>query len=236
MRLVTWNCRIGGFRWKAKQVAPLRPDVLVVQEVERRIDTELFFDGECQPTYRDRIGDPAYPKGRAIGVFSYTDTKLESVDAADPMLSFRRYKAQRGDLKFQVVGVWTWKTASRATTYGQARLGLQRHAAWIRQRPTVILGDFNANASFKGDDWRQLAELLGELGFVSAYHKYFSQTFGEETRKTHFHQGKEAAAFHLDYCFLPGSWAQHIRRVEVGTYNHWHNLSDHAPLNVDLDL
>jgi exonuclease III len=237
MRLVTWNCRIGGFRWKAKQVAPLRPDVLVVQEVEPRIDRELFFDGERQPTYRDRIGDPAYPRGKAIGVFSYTDTKLESVDAADPMLSFRRYKAQHGDLKFQVVGVWTWKTALRATTFGQARAGLEEHSAWIAKRPTVLLGDFNANASFKGPDWGQLADLLARAGLVSAYHTFYSEPFGTETRRTHFHKGKETGQlFHLDYCFLPDFWAKHIKKVEVGTYHDWHTLSDHAPLIVDLDL
>ena len=81
MTLVTWNCRIGGFRRKAKQIAPLRPDVLAVQEVEA-IDKVLHFAGDCQPTFRDRICDPMFPT-RAIGVFSYTDTRLVAVDAAN---------------------------------------------------------------------------------------------------------------------------------------------------------
>ena len=234
MRLVTWNCRVGAFRRKASHVAPLRPDILVVQEVEP-IDGELLFDGDLQPTYRDRIGDPAFPR-RGIGMFSYTHTTLGSVDAADPVYCFRRYQAKRGDVPFQVVGVWTVATKPRGTSYRQAHLGLQRHADWIRQLPTVVLGDFNANASFKGSAWRQLIELVEALGLKSAYHGFFAEEFGAETRPTHFHKGKEGAPFHLDYCFLPSTWVERIIRVEVGTHTHWHRVSDHAPLVVDLEL
>jgi hypothetical protein len=53
MRLVTWNCRAGDFRRKAEAVAKLKPDVLVVQEVEN-IDAVLMFAGHDQPTFRHR--------------------------------------------------------------------------------------------------------------------------------------------------------------------------------------
>jgi hypothetical protein len=65
MRLVTWNCRIGGFRWKAQYIAPLLPDVLAVQEVEP-IEDVLVFAGSHQPTFRDRVHHPRYPR-KAIG-------------------------------------------------------------------------------------------------------------------------------------------------------------------------
>jgi exonuclease III len=234
MRLVTWNCRIGGFRKKAKHVAPLRPDVLAVQEVEP-IDDAAFFAGECQPTFRDRLGDPAFPR-RAIGVFSYTDTKLQAVDVSEPMYSFRRYEAHHGGLSFNVVAVWPWQTRSSKTAYRQAHEGLSRYAAWIRERPTVILGDFNANASFKGNNWRELLDLLQPLGLASAYHRYFGEQPGKEEKPTHFHKGKQTSSFHLDYCFLPEVWVQHIKKVDVGAYTDWHTVSDHAPLVVDLDL
>ena len=83
MRSVTWNCRVGGFRRKAGPVAALRPDILAVHEVEP-IDGVLLFAGESQPTCRDRLADPAFPR-RAIGMFSYTDTELRAVDLAEPM-------------------------------------------------------------------------------------------------------------------------------------------------------
>jgi hypothetical protein len=34
MRLVTWNCRVGGFKKKAARMAPDQPHILCVQEVE----------------------------------------------------------------------------------------------------------------------------------------------------------------------------------------------------------
>ena len=100
----------------------------------------------------------------------------------------------------------------------------------------MILGDFNGNASFTGGNWGQLLELTNSLGLVSAYHHHSRESFGVETRPTHFHKGKEEAAFHLDYCFLPGEWAKSIKNVAVGVYSDWNSISDHVPLIVDLDL
>jgi exonuclease III len=234
MRLVTWNCRIGGFRRKAKQIAPLRPDVLAVQEVEA-IDNVLIFAGDCQPTFRDRICDPMFPS-RAIGVFSYTDTRLVAVDADDPMYCFRRYQANHHALDFQVIAVWPWATKSRETSYKQTHDGLRHHADWIRTRPTAILGDFNDNASYTSGNWQALLDLLQPLGLASAYHEHFRERFGAETRPTYFHHGKQTSAFHLDYCFLPQTWTKQITKVEVGTFDEWHSISDHAPLIVDLTV
>jgi endonuclease/exonuclease/phosphatase family metal-dependent hydrolase len=129
----------------------------------------------------------------------------------------------------------TSATKSGKTSYRQAHEGLSHHAGWIRQRPTVILGDFNMNATW-GRPWQDLMALTEPLGLVSAYHEFFSEQFGKETQPTHFHKGKEAAPFHVDYCFLPGRWRQHVTKVEVGTYAKWHDVSDHAPVVVDLDL
>ena len=234
MRFMTWNCRVGGFRYKAEHVAKYRPDVLAVQEVEP-IETVLLFHGECQPTCRDRVADPAYPR-RAIAMFSYTDTELRPVDAQCRLYGFRRYEARQGDLRFHVIGVWTAATESRQTAYMQAHEGLRLHADWIRERPTVMLGDFNNNASYRSVNWPQLLDLTKSLGLVSAYHTYFAEPFGSESRPTYFHGGRDTAPFHLDYCFVPDAWAGHITRVDVGTYQDWHTASDHSPLIVDLEV
>lgn len=234
MRLLTWNCRVGGFRKKAKHIAPLRPDVLAVQEVEPFDGTEAF-EGDARPTFCDRCADPAFPR-RAIGVFSYTDTSLTPVDLSDPLYSFRRYEAHRGDLTFNVVAVWPWQTKSSKTAYRQAHEGLVLHERWIRQRPTVILGDFNANARFKGSNWTDLIGLLKGLGLVSAYHCHRGEAYGDERTPTHFHTGREDRPFHLDYCFIPEAWVPRLECVHVGTYAEWHEKSDHAPLIVDLRL
>jgi hypothetical protein len=211
------------------------PDILAIQEIEP-IDQVPVFAGDCQPTYRDRSCVSEFPK-RGCGMFSYTQTKLTALDPDEPFSGFRRYEADHGGLRFNVAGVWPWATKSAKTSYRQAHDGLTLHDGWIRDTPTVILGDFNANASFKGRNWSQLLELTHGLGLVSAYHSHFQgEPFGKEKRPTHFHRGKESAPFHLDYIFLPQDWARRITNVTVGTYSDWHKVSDHVPLVVDLVL
>ncbi len=235
LRLITWNCRVGGFRYKAAHVAGLRPDLLAVQEVEP-LEQVLVFGGECQPTYRDRIGDPAFPR-RAIGVFSYTGLDIQPVDLEAPLYAFRRYVASRPGLEFNVIATWTAATKDAATSYRQAHQGVEAHVAWIQERPTVILGDLNDNASFRGTRWSDLMAQLEPLGLVSAYHYFYGEAPGCETRPTHFWRGDGAATFHLDYCFLPSPWLARVRDVCVGEFSPaWKEVSDHVPLIVDLDL
>lgn len=216
-------------------MASLRPDILAVQEIEP-IEGRLLFAGDLQPTFRDRCA-PVGSIKRGLGMFSYTETTIRPVDGPTPFSGIRRYEASRKGLSFNVVGVWTWDTRSAKTKYRQAHEGLQLHEQWIRERPTIVLGDFNANASFKGKNWAQLLELLEGLGLASAYHSHYSnEPFGGEKMATHFHKGKATAGFHLDYCFVPREWTQHIESVTVGGHAEWHEFSDHIPLVVDLSI
>ncbi|HQP35550.1 MAG TPA: hypothetical protein PLI95_10230, partial [Polyangiaceae bacterium] len=73
MRIVTWNCGVGGFRKKAARMAALQPYVLVVQEVEK-LDGELFLDRERQPTYLWRT--PVGGSILGLAVLSYSAVEL----------------------------------------------------------------------------------------------------------------------------------------------------------------
>lgn len=217
-------------------MASLRPDVLVVQEVEP-IAGELFFDGACQPTYRQRFASEGSRRG--LGVFSYSGAAIRpAFDVTDPFHGFYPFDVQLDALSFQVVAVWTFATPTMPSrTYRQAHEGPVRYADWIRARPTVILGDFNNNGSYaKGKPWQQLVELLEPLGLVSAYHHVSGETYGQETTPTHFHKGVRTSPWHVDYCFVPADWSQRITRVEIGKYDDWRISSDHMPLIVDIDL
>ena len=235
MRLVTWNCRIGGFRYKSEHMALLRPDVLAVQEVEP-IDGLLIFAGECQPTYSDRLAHPLYRR-RSIGVFSYTSTSLEALDHGDPMYEFRRFRGERDGLRFQVAAVWTAATTPPENSYRQAIDGVRRYENWMQNTPTVMLGDFNDNASYQSTRMPELLGLLDPMGLVSAYHSFFGEPFGGESQPTYYHRSRTGGFVgHLDYCFVPRSWAAKIVNVQVGTHDSWLDKSDHMPVIVDLDL
>ena len=71
---------------------------------------------------------------------------------------------------------------------------------------------------------------------ASAYHYFFSEAQGEETRETHYLWHHKDHGYHIDYVFLPQSWAARIKAVEVGAHAVWSKLSDHVPLSVRVSL
>jgi hypothetical protein len=224
---------VGAFSKKAAKIAPLKPDILVVQEAEP-LDDVLLFAGEQQPTFRHRA--QCGLSSRGLATLSYTGIQMACVDEDAPLDGFRRYEANMDGLHFNVVAAWTWETEDKSR-YRQVHRGLQIHADWIHQRPTFLLGDLNDNASFEnGRRWRDFMELIGQVGLVSAYHSYFREPFGEESRPTHHHHGYPDRPFHLDYCFLPETWASRITDIQVGRLTDWSDVSDHMPLIVDVDL
>jgi hypothetical protein len=233
IRLMTWNCRVGAFRKKAARVVSAEPDVLVVPECED-VRSELLLDGNKQPTSHHWFGSPITTRG--VGVFSYTGATLTPAPLiGDPIDFFVPLVATVRNRTFQVVAVWTAETSSVETSYRQAHAGLDRYAPWIASRDTVLIGDFNANASYgNGKLWADLARRCEPLGLVSAYHQFFGETPGTETKATHFFKGSKPARFHLDYCFVPAAWLSHVERVEVGSYEAWSKYSDHMPVTVDL--
>ena len=127
MRIVTWNCGGGGFRKKAARMAALRPDVLVVQEVEK-LDNQLFLDGDRQPTFLWRT--PVGGSIRGLAVLSYSGVELRpAFDEAHPLDGFYPFEATWGELEFHVAGVWTFETrGSRRTSYRQAQAGVASQA------------------------------------------------------------------------------------------------------------
>jgi endonuclease/exonuclease/phosphatase family metal-dependent hydrolase len=84
-------------------------------------------------------------------------------------------------------------------------------------------------------DHRELErQLQQEFGLVSAYHAATGERPGEESRPTHFWRWREAAPFHLDYCYLPEQWLPGLASVEIGSYAAWADASDHRPVIVDV--
>jgi endonuclease/exonuclease/phosphatase family metal-dependent hydrolase len=90
----------------------------------------------------------------------------------------------------------------------------------------VIMGDFNSNAMWDkkrrpARDHSAMVGALSELGLVSSYHHFFGEARGKETRPTHYFRWHEHEPYHLDYCFIPQSWAERLVNVEVGSYEAW---------------
>ncbi len=76
---------------------------------------------------------------------------------------------------------------------------------------------------------------LAGLGLVSAYHAFYEEAHGQETRPTYYFQWKEAKPFHLDYCFIPKAWVPDLRKVSVEPYERWKAHSDHRMITVEVE-
>ena len=107
-------------------------------------------------------------------------------------------------------------------------------------KPVILCGDFNSNKLW--DDHRKtgnhsaVVSLLEKRGLLSAYHHFFSEAQGQETRPTYYFWHRKSRGYHIDYVFLPRAWASCIQSVSVGHHANWSHLSDHVPLSVDLSL
>jgi exodeoxyribonuclease-3 len=116
---------------------------------------------------------------------------------------------------------------------------IRRCASLIQSQPTVLLGDFNSNTFWdrlypRDANHTALVQRLHELGCVSAYHHFFGEEHGAESRPTYFHYNHGDKPYHLDYCFVPRAWTPRIRRILVGKHDQWRRWSDHRPVVVDL--
>jgi endonuclease/exonuclease/phosphatase family metal-dependent hydrolase len=79
-----------------------------------------------------------------------------------------------------------------------------------------------------------VVKILSDRGVVSAYHSFFSEDDGAETRPTYYFWHRQERPFHLDYVFLPHSWIERVTNVEVGSFAQWKVASDHMPVLVDV--
>jgi endonuclease/exonuclease/phosphatase family metal-dependent hydrolase len=84
--------------------------------------------------------------------------------------------------------------------------------------------------------WSLWTTAGASAGSVSQAIAIVGERFGQETRPPHFFMGRAVSPFHLDYCFVPATWATRITNVSVGTFDDRHDVSDHAPMVVDLAL
>lgn len=226
MRLVTWNCCRGPFAKKAAFLAPLRPDVAVIQECarpEQVSDTCLWF-GE-----NPRQG---------MAVVSSNGFRLRALPQLADIPNYCFPVEVSGPESFVMLVVWSKGRQKFRYVMGVVK-AVEAYRSLVEQAPTVLIGDLNSNAIWDG--WHPkhlnhsaLIGLLGSLGIESSYHWFFKENHGAETRPTCYLLWKEGRPYHIDYCFLPRSWLSRIRSVEVGTYEDWKAVSDHRPMVVDL--
>jgi len=226
LRLMTWNCRSGSIETRLSQLARYKPDVVFLQE--------------CDPAERmpaagrlcRRIGAR---KGIALVVSSHD---CECVELEPRPAGGRAViGATVGrPVTFTALGIW----GQGADYVGDVLRTLDAYGDLLRSGPAVVMGDLNSGNTL-GDvrspskRHQRLVDAFGDVGLTSAYHAYHGIEHGHERHATYFHQFKRSRPWHIDFCFVPRTWAPRLANVKVLDRAAWTAQSDHRPLLVDID-
>jgi endonuclease/exonuclease/phosphatase family metal-dependent hydrolase len=226
MRLATWNCCRGPYEKKAALLDVLRADVAVLQECARpqtESETLLWF------------GDN--PR-QGLAVVARGAYRLRRVRRARSVPKYVMPVEVLGPRSFLLFAVWT-KTGQEHCYVEAAVRAVYLYRNLIASGPTVLMGDVNSNVIWDHQHpvdrcHTALVNQLSDLGLTSAYHAFFDEAHGKETRTTYYFHWKETKPYHLDYCFIPKDWVPALRKVCVEPYEPWKAHSDHRPLTVDI--
>ena len=217
---------------KRHHLYDLRPDIAVIPECSQNcleLCTKDGFEGRW-------FGDN--PR-KGLGVLVAKPLHIASAEKSRnkwvvPM------EITSGQYGFRLIAVWTMLVKGNlARSYiGQLSEAIANNPQWFGDNPTIVAGDFNSNKIWDGKrdiaNHSTVVSALEKHRLASAYHQFFSELQGQETRPTYYYWHHKNRPYHIDYVFLPQQWAAQVTRVEVGTHAAWSRLSDHVPLSVDV--
>jgi exodeoxyribonuclease-3 len=235
MRLLVWNlCGATDRKWP--HLAGLRPTLAVLPEVARQ-PRALISGGLLPPVAEWHWVGTVPSRGLAVATFG-----APSVPLLPRQATGRWSVGVRAD-RLHALGIWSCPSAGGGPAYvAEVHRAIDAHARWLGgPGPRIVAGDLNImGTGSTAAAFRRLAGELGDLGLHSAYHAFYDEPFGAESRATYFHQRNPARPFHIDFCFLSDDLLGRVRSVEVGTYGDWVDrtvrpVSDHVPLVIELD-
>ena len=223
VRIVTWNCSRGSFDSNHHHLMTLKPDLAAVQEIPK-------------PHEPDRQRQLWVGDNPNMGLLLATSDRfrLEPIRAASRSPKLMLVARLLGPVQCNVAAIWAKPAAKRPCYVTTLLRALDVLDALRLRGPTIVFGDLNSHPLFGPAHYKVTARLWRDYGLVSAYHRFFNEEPEYESRHTLFHARNRTRGFHIDYCFIPRSWAGRISNVEVGQFRTWGRRSDHCPLVVDV--
>lgn len=227
MRLVAWNTRSGMTEAHRAALAELKPDIVVLAEVE---DGASWVDEEAPGTWLQGNTGTA----KCWGVGGYGDVALSAL-APKTEAPWAVPVLVGGPVPFLLLAVWTVRRPGDPPYEEQVRRIIDAYEPEIGEGPVVLAGDLNSCEEVEPKRVMRHLEntrRLDGLGLVSGYRHVHRDGPLPPTLRW---QGR---SFHCDFVFVPKVWLPRLSRAEVGAQDRWidSGLSDHAPVIVDLDL
>lgn len=226
------------YRRKANLLLAHKPDIVIVPECEHP-EKLKFEPGVYLPNDIFWFGNN-YNKG--LGVFSYSDYRFQLNKIHNP--AFRTIlplTVKSKQDQFTLFAVWANNPEDRGFQYvGQVWKAINYYSALLRNKKTILVGDFNSNTIWdkprREGNHSTVVEFLTNKGIHSAYHKYFNQNQGKEKHDTLFMYRHKEKSYHIDYCFASGDFINKLSQVEIGKHKEWCKYSDHTPLIVTFNI
>lgn len=229
MRIVAWNCAMALHK-KANALAALGCDVAVISEC-----------GKSSLATLEQLGYAGVWVGsnphKGLGIFArkplrphlICKPKQHWVAAADIEVNSQLLR---------VIGVWACRVGGRRCDnyIGQLYEALVKNPGWLSCPNTIVAGDFNSNSIWDANravgNHTDVVNLLAGRGIVSAYHNFYGEAQGSESRHTLYLLKSRKRPFHIDYVFIPGAWR--LKKLAIRNGRKWCTFSDHLPMVVDV--
>lgn len=231
MKIVTWNCP-NNFAKKAHLIYEMRPDIAIIQECAKRDAAVLDSEGYSALWFGSN-------EKKGLAVFAASPWTIQEI--APPENTWVVPIMVSGPTNFVLLAIWAWHSTSRpyAGYVEQIYGAFSNHPEWFNRGPVVAAGDFNSSAEFdkhiSGDNHSSIVSLLEKRGLISAYHHFYGEQQGDETKHTFHHLWNKEKPFHIDYIFIPDDWCGRLNSMQVGAVEEWIGHSDHCPLVAEFD-
>ena len=223
MKIISWNCFLN-LSNKFNAVQSLGADILIIQECEKL--PEDFFPGA-------KYFWSGHSDKKGIGVLLFgMDAEID--ESFNKNLDY--FLPLNLDIGIRLLAIWSF-THRASKRFGEGHKGhvsdaIQYYEDWLNNSDKgIIAGDFNNSVIWdkgnKESNFIYTNSFLNKLGFQSAYHQLRYEYFEREVSSTLYHTKNKNKTYHIDYIYLKGIQA---RSVEIGTFDDWIKLSDHAPV------
>jgi len=244
LRILSYNIRRGGAGREQPLAAVIRSvnaDIVVLEEATRPAVVERLARDTGMHEWVSR-------EGKSLAFMSRHPVVRYA--ARQPAISRHAFlEIVPSTASWRVFGVHL--SAVHAAWTERRRLlelrALLRSVAASGQGPHVLIGDFNTVAPGEIFDvrklprrlralvwlsgghirWRTIATVLGE-GYVDSFRRLHPTDVGYTLPTPDPH-------VRLDYAFVPGAFAQHVRSCEIVRTPDVAEASDHFPLLIELD-
>lgn len=236
MKIITWNCNMA-FRKKAEFILTEQPDILIVPECENP-DKLTFKNEVTKPS--DLFWYGKNPN-KGIGVFSYSDFKIELLSIHNPDFRYVLPLSVSNDkINLTVFAIWEQKPEKHDCYTEQIWNAVHFYSGLLDNDNVLLAGDFNSSSIWdkpnRGYNHSNLVDFLKNKNIKSTYHTFNNEEQGDETAPTLFMHRKLERPYHIDFCFASNNLIDKMKNVEIGDYESWTKHSDHKPLTVKFEL